>query len=122
MWSPVYNSINSSCSLSSARNVLIFGLGSLWLLDGLLQAQPLMVTQFTGEVLAPLLTGQPAIVAAVIRLGMRLWRLHPRLHPLVWNLVATWMQIGIGAVILLGGETRWRRIGLWTSVGWSLLV
>ncbi|MCL5972534.1 MAG: hypothetical protein M1499_08250 [Firmicutes bacterium] len=103
---------------SSARNVLIVGLGSLWLVDGLLQAQPLMVTQFTGGVLAPLLTGQPALVAAVVRLGMRLWRL----HPLVWNLVAIWMQIGIGAVILLGGETRGRRIGLWTSIGWGLLV
>ena len=103
---------------NSARNVLIFGLGSLWLLDGFLQAQPLMVTQFTSKVLAPLLIGQPAIVATVVRLGMRLWRL----HPLVWNLVATWMQIGMGAVILLGGETRWRRIGLWTSVGWGLLV
>ena len=103
---------------SSARNVLIFGLGSLWLADGLLQAQPLMVTQFTGKVLAPLLVGQPAIVAAVVRLGMRLWRL----HPLVWNLVATWMQIGMGAVILLGGETRWRRIGLWASIGWGILV
>ena len=104
---------------SSARNALVVGLGSLWLLDGLLQAQPLMVTQFTTSgALAPLLTGQPALVAAVVRLGMHLWRL----HPLVWNLVATWMQIGIGTVIVLGGETRWRRIGLWTSVGWGLLV
>jgi hypothetical protein len=38
------------------------------------------------------------------------------------DLVVTWLQILLGALIMAGGETRWRRLGLWVSIGWSLLV
>lgn len=42
-----------------ARQILLVGLGSLWIVDGLLQAQPLMVTAFVRGLLVPLLPGQP---------------------------------------------------------------
>lgn len=101
-----------------ARQILLVGLGGLWIVDGLLQAQPLMVTAFVRGLLVPLLPGQPPLVAAVVQESMRLWRL----HPLAWDLGAVWLQIGLGCAILLGGGTRWRRVALWMSTGWGLLV
>lgn len=101
-----------------ARKLLIIGLGGLWIVDGLLQAQPLMVTQFIRDLLVPLLSGQPTPVAALMHWGISLWRLHPGL----WDLAVTWFQILLGLVILLGRETPWRRVGLWLSIGWGAIV
>lgn len=102
----------------SARRLLTWGLGGLWLLDGLLQAQPFMVTSFVGGFLSPMLPGQPQFVARIVDLGMRLWSR----DPLLANFAAAWLQIGIGVLILAGGASRWRRIGLMASVGWGLIV
>ena len=100
------------------RRVLTVGLGVLWLLDALLQFQPLMVTQFLPYLLAPLLKGQPAVIAQSIAAGMYLWGL----SPVAADLLAAWLQMAIGLLILLGGESRWRRAGLWLSLGWGLVV
>ncbi|PSR20258.1 MAG: hypothetical protein C7B45_15720 [Sulfobacillus acidophilus] len=97
---------------------LAWGIGGLWILDGFLQAQPLMVTRFVGGVVAPLIIGQPLPLAFLIELGSRLWTI----HPVLGNAFATWLQITIGLLILLGGTGRWRRIGLWLSIGWGLVV
>jgi len=97
---------------------LVRGLGALWLLDGLLQAQPLMVTRFVGGFLVPLVQGQPPALVTLMRAGIALWSLNPVLA----NVGATWLQIGIGLALLLGGQSRWRRVGLWVSVGWSAVV
>ncbi len=94
------------------------GIGALWLLDGLLQAQPLMITRFIGGYLAPMLSGQPAPVESLIDMGLRLWAI----SPVLWNEFAAWIQIGIGLTILMGQGTVWRRVGLWTSLGWGAIV
>ncbi|WP_053960214.1 hypothetical protein [Sulfobacillus thermosulfidooxidans] len=93
-------------------------LGSLWLLDGFLQAQPSMITRFLGGVLAPLISGQPWPLNIVIKWSMTLWSF----NPVLWNELATWLQIGIGLAILLGGHGPYRRIGLWISVFWGTAV
>lgn len=100
------------------RNAFIVGLGGLWMLDGLLQLQPFMVTSFVHGVVAPLLPGQPTSIDAMIRLGMKIWHA----HAMTGNLLATWVQLTIGALILLGGETVWRKLGLWASIVWGLVV
>ncbi len=100
------------------RRLLTYGLGGLWLLDGLLQAQPAMVTRFIGGYLEPLVRSQPAFMIPMLHLGMHVWDL----DPVGFNLAATWLQIGIGALMLLSGESRWRRLALYISIGWSLLV
>jgi hypothetical protein len=97
---------------------LAWGIGGLWVLDGFLQAQPLMVTRFIGGVLSPLTVGQPMPLAFLIQLGSRIWNV----NPVLGNAFATWLQITIGLLILLGGTGRWRRIGLWASIGWGLVV
>lgn len=101
-----------------ARQWLIYGLGSLWLLDGLLQAQPSMITRFVGGVLAPLLVGQPAPVAWLIHVGARLWSL----DPVVWNVLAVFTQIGMGLGILFGLPTGGRRVALWISLLWGGMI
>lgn len=101
-----------------ARRILIMGIGFLWVLDGVLQAQPLMVTQFVHTLLVPLLVGQPRPITALMRAGMHLWQL----HPLTWDIGIIWLQILLGVLILLGADTGWRRIALWLSIGWGLIV
>ncbi len=103
---------------SSARKILIVGLGLLWILDGLLQAQPLMVTQFIHELVEPLLAGQPGAVAGLMRTGIHLWSL----HPLAWDVAAIWIQILLGLLILFGEDAGLRRVALWASIGWGLIV
>jgi len=100
------------------RRILTTGLGGLWLLDALLQFQPLMVTQFVSGMLAPLRVHQPAAIVSGLNVGMHLWGLNPA----VSDVLAAWLQMIIGLLIVLGGETGWRRTGLWLSVGWGLVV
>jgi len=98
---------------------LAYGLGFLWLLDGVLQAQPLMVTHFVGGVVLPVLAGQPAILRAVIELGIRVWTV----SPMWWNVGAAYLQACIGIALLFGrGDSPLRRAALWTSLGWGLVV
>jgi hypothetical protein len=101
-----------------ARNVLLIGLGVLWILDGLLQAQPLMVTDFIHELVVPLLLGQPRILVHIMEFGMHLWTA----HPLTWDIVAIWVQILIGLCIIFGSDTGLRRFALWVSIVWGLIV
>lgn len=105
-------------SFLHAYEWLARALGSLWLLDGFLQAQPSMITRFIGGVLAPLISGQPWPLNIIIKWSMTLWSL----NPVLWNEFATWIQIGIGLTILLGGHSKYRRLGLWISVFWGLAV
>ncbi len=93
-------------------------LGALWVLDGLLQAQPSMISNFATDILAPLASGQPPILKAAVIGGMKLWSL----NPILWDELATWLQIWIGLAILLGGRSRIRRAGLWASLVWGLVV
>lgn len=101
-----------------SRQVLLSALGALWLLDGLLQAQPTMVTRFVGGFLAPLLTGQPGALTWVIHMGLRVWSASPA----VFNAIATFVQIGIGLGLLFGRPQRGQRIALWVSLVWGTMV
>lgn len=101
-----------------ARRMLMQGLGGLWLLDGLLQAQPAMVTRFVAGLVGPLAAGQPAPLAAVMQFGARLWSISPPL----FNVMATFVQIAIGMGLLIG-RTRWgQRTALMVSLIWGLLA
>jgi hypothetical protein len=101
-----------------ARQTLLRGLAALWILDGVLQAQPRLATQFVNDVLVPLQVGQPKSVDLLLRLGEHWWSL----APWAWDLAATWMQIGIGIAILVGREDSGCRWALWASIGWGLVI
>lgn len=100
------------------RRLLVLGLGALWSLDGLLQMQPLMATHFLGGVVGPLLRGEPAPLAAAMRVGVQIWGV----NPISWNVAASFLQLLIGLALLAGGLGGLRRTALWTSMLWGLGV
>jgi hypothetical protein len=103
------------------RTTWWYGLGALWLLDGLLQAQPSMfsATGLAGNVLLPAATGQPTWIAIPMTWGIQLWQRAPAL----WNAVAVLLELTIGGLLLTGPRRpSWGRIGLCLSIGWGLVV
>jgi hypothetical protein len=101
---------------SFTRRGLRRALGVLWLLDGVLQLQPSMLTtRFAHQVVAPAAVGQPAWVAWPVLHGARVIGTHPVAADLVFALV----QLAIGVGLL---SRRWVRPALLVSVAWSLGV
>ncbi len=105
-------------SSPAAKEWLARALGGLWVLDGLLQTQPAMITRFVGGLLAPLAPGQPWPLNLLIKEGMSLWSL----SPVLWNEFAAWIQLGIGLGILFGRHNGYRRISLWVAIVWGISV
>ena len=109
----------SSVLLASApRRVLLYGLGALWLLDGLLQLQPGMFTMdMISTIMQPAATGEPGWLNSLIN-----WSIHvvtPHLIAFNWIVVAFQLLIGV----LLFMPRRWLvDAGLWLSIVWGLLV
>ncbi|MGH7610592.1 MAG: SCO family protein [Candidatus Dormibacteria bacterium] len=101
-----------------ARRLLRWAIGGLWVLDGLLQAQPAMPGGFAENVLRPASLGTPGWLANLIHWEMYFWQAHP-LDLAVATVLA---QVGIGVAILAGGDARVGRIGLYCSIAWGLFV
>lgn len=108
------------------RLLLIKGLGVLWLVAGLLQAQPDMFTSdfyawYPRNVMPSLIQqtaeGQPAWLLHLMHTGSTLWAL----QPIVWNWAVIVLQVGLG-VLLLWGKFGWQTFALKVSVGWALVV
>lgn len=100
-----------------SRTILWVGLGLLWLLDGLLQAQPAMFTPlFVQQVLQPAAQGQPTWFAALLQTSTTLWQQQAVLA----NAAAVFIQLAIGFLLLVARERPWGRVGLWLSIGWGL--
>ena len=99
--------------------VLYIGLGLFWILDGVLQLQPAMPNSaFLEMVIAPLLPGQPHWFIPVLGAGIQTWSN----APIVANLMAVWVQLGIGVLLLVGRNRPWGRWGLWVSLVWGAMV
>lgn len=98
------------------RNRLRIALGSLWLLDGLLQLQPRMFTkQFADNVIRSAATGQPTPLHSLIVFGSR-----TILHaPVLFGLLIALVQILIGILIL---RRKTAKQGLALSIAWGLSV
>ncbi len=93
--------------------VLQIFLGSLWIIDGLLQAQPKMFgSDFVKMVVLPNSMGQPGFIGSLIT-----WAGHLMLHGSVfWNASFVLVQIGIGVGIISKKTTRF---ALLASIGWA---
>lgn len=104
--------------MGAPRQVLLRGLGVLWLLDALLQMQPGMFTMdMISNIMQPAATGEPGWLSALIGWSIRV--VTPHVVPFNWGVVV--LQFVIGILLLM----PWRqivRIGLWLSVVWGLLV
>lgn len=99
------------------RTLLRWGLGLLWILDGLLQAQPAIPSHFASGVLASNLP-QPAPLAGLILRGISLWNA----HQVPMAAATVWIQIGIGVAILAGGDRLVGRFALVASLPWAIAV
>jgi len=103
---------------SPARTVIQVGFGALWVIDGLLQAQPAMPREFVPMVLEPALAGQPAWVVNLGRIGINLWSI----HTVTTDAFTVFVQVAIGLGIMLGGESVIGKLALSSSIAWGLVV
>ncbi|HVC21854.1 MAG TPA: SCO family protein [Candidatus Dormibacteraeota bacterium] len=101
-----------------ARVFLRRTLGIIWIVDGLLQAQPAMPGGFAKNVVAPMAAGQPHILANLLNWEVYFWQA----HPLDLAVATVFIQVGIGVAILAGGDSRLGKAGLWMSIAWGLFV
>ncbi|NMP23121.1 hypothetical protein [Sulfobacillus harzensis] len=101
------------------QQVLRWGFGVLWIIDGFLKLQPGMFNSglVVNVVGATALDNQPAWLTHLMFSGINLW--HAGL-PLTTIAMALWeVALGIGIIAARG---RWFRITLWAVVAWSAIV
>ena len=101
-----------------ARRVLRIGFGLFWLLDGLLQFQSAMPLGLPTSVLRPSASSSPGWVQDIVNVGVRIWSD----HPVQAAASAVWIQLGIGALLLLAPRGRWSRLAGVAALGWGLVV
>ena len=108
------------------RQLLLKGLGILWILAALLQAQPDMFTPdfyaFYPQGVMPSLLQQaaqdrPLALAAFMHFSSQIWGL----HPLLFNVLVMVLQGSIGLTLLFG-KSGLLRVGLKLSLVWGLFV
>ncbi len=92
-------------------------LGTLWLIDGLLQAQQMFTTYLVYGVMRPALQNQPAPVAASLQWLIGVMQTQPNL--LLVNLLIAGLELAIGLSLLCG---RGIRAALVASLVWALLA
>lgn len=98
------------------RRDLQIALGLLWLLDGVLQAQPFMFTRdFATEVIAPVGQGQPGFVSGPVHWVSTVIAA----HPVAWNVPFAAIQLLLGVGLLV---RRTARLTLAASIVWALGV
>lgn len=107
--------------VARVRTIWWYGLGALWLVAALLQAQPIMFssTGLAYNVLLPATAGQPGWIAAPMQWGIELWQAAPAF----WNTGAVVLEAVIAPLLLMGPRrAQWGRAGLALSIGWGLIV
>jgi hypothetical protein len=103
-------------TLAITRRHVQVALGSIWLLDGVLQLQHQMFTSaFATQVIDPAIQGQPTWVGGPMRFFVHVFLTHPA----ICNSLIALAQLGIGVLILWKRSAKW---GLLASVPWGLFV
>ena len=100
------------------RRLLRIGFGVLWIFDGILQAQPKMAGGLASQVIQPTAAASPAWVRHLVNWGGTVWSY----HPVQAGASSVWIQIGIGAWLVVASRGRWSRAAGVASVGWGLAV
>ncbi len=75
----------------AARRLIRIGFGLLWVLDGVLQAQPKMAAGLPGQVIEPVAASSPHWVQQVVNRAGTTWSY----HPVQAGAAAVWIQVGI---------------------------
>ena len=101
-----------------ARRFLRIAFGLLWIVDGVLQAQPRMPAAFVNTTIEPGVLVGPGWFGALVGPLARAWTR----HPVAADAATVWIQLGLGLLLLLGGRGLLARAALWGTVLWSLIV
>jgi cytochrome oxidase Cu insertion factor (SCO1/SenC/PrrC family) len=102
----------------AGRRLLRIGFGILWIFDGLLQAQPAMAAGLPSGVIKPAADTSPLWVQHLVNWAATSWSY----HPIEAGAAAVWIQVGIGAWLLLAPSGRISRLGGLVSAGWGAIV
>jgi cytochrome oxidase Cu insertion factor (SCO1/SenC/PrrC family) len=100
------------------RQLLRIGFGALWILDGLLQAQPAMAVGLPAQVIEPTAANSPGWVQHIVNWAGTSWSY----HPIQAGASAVWIQIGIGVWLIAAPRGPWSRLAGLASVAWGLVV
>jgi cytochrome oxidase Cu insertion factor (SCO1/SenC/PrrC family) len=102
----------------AGRRLLRVGFGVLWIVDGLLQAQPKMAGGLASQVIEPTAAASPAWVQHLVNWGATVWSY----HPIPASAAAVWIQVGIGAWLISAAHGPLSRLAGLASVAWGLVV
>jgi cytochrome oxidase Cu insertion factor (SCO1/SenC/PrrC family) len=100
------------------RQLLRIGFGVLWILDGLLQAQPAMAVGLPSQVIQPTAANSPGWVQHVVDWAGTSWSY----HPVQAGASAVWIQVGIGVWLIAAPRGPWSRLAGLAGVAWGLVV
>ena len=75
------------------RWLLRVAFGAIWILDGILQAQPKMAGGLASQVIEPTAAASPGWVQHLVNWGGTSWSF----HPIQAGAASVWIQVGIGA-------------------------
>jgi cytochrome oxidase Cu insertion factor (SCO1/SenC/PrrC family) len=100
------------------HRVLRIGFGLLWLLDGVLQAQPQMAAGMPSQVIEPTAASSPPWVQHLVNWAGTTWSY----HPIQAGAAAVWIQAGIGLWLLAAPRGVLGRLAGVASVAWGLVV
>jgi cytochrome oxidase Cu insertion factor (SCO1/SenC/PrrC family) len=102
----------------AGRRLLRIGFGIIWILDGILQAQPAMPVGLPANVIKPAAASSPDWVQHVVNWAGTTWSN----HPIQAGASAVWIQIGIGVWLVAAPRGLSSRLAGLASVGWGLVV
>jgi cytochrome oxidase Cu insertion factor (SCO1/SenC/PrrC family) len=100
------------------RQLLRIGFGVIWILDGLLQAQPDMPGGMPSQVILPTAASSPGWVQHVVNWAGTTWSY----HPIQASAATVWIQLGIGVWLVAAPRGPWSRLAGVASVAWGLVV
>jgi cytochrome oxidase Cu insertion factor (SCO1/SenC/PrrC family) len=100
------------------RKLLRIGFGVLWVLDGILQAQPAMPAGLPSDVIAPAAAGSPAWLLHLVNWAGTGWSF----HPIQAAASVVWIQLGVGVWLIAAARGPWSRLAGVGSVGWGMVV
>jgi cytochrome oxidase Cu insertion factor (SCO1/SenC/PrrC family) len=102
----------------AGRQILRVGFGIVWIIDGVLQAQPAMPAGMPSNVIEPTAASSPTWVQHVVNWAATGWSY----HPIQAGAAAVWIQVGIGVWLLLAPVGPASRLAGLASAGWGLIV
>ena len=101
-----------------ARRWLRITFGVIWVFDGFLQGQLSMPLGMAPQVIEPAAASSPGWVQHLDNAMATIWSYHPVNAPAA----AVWIQVGLGAWLLVAPRGTWSRLGGVATVGWGLTV